>query len=328
MPASLSKTPVILAQAEQIAARHFGTQCRVVHFEELTDGYFNACYRIGLADGLHCVLKVAPPEGVRVLRYERDILRAEVETLRLVGERTTLPVPRVLAFDTGRQVLANDYFLMEFLPGTALHKARPTLSAEAQARVDWQLGDCLRQINAITGDCFGYYAQPQTAGCGWPQTFMRMLGDVLQDGLAAGVKLPWPYQQLAALPRLGFSALAEVTQPRLVHWDLWDGNVLVDPTSAQVTGVFDFERTLWGDPLMETNFGYMAAEGSPFTRGYGQDMLDTPNKRLRRALYAIYLYLIMIIECSYRNYENNQQETWSRAQLARELDGLADIAPI
>ena len=42
----------------------------------------------------------------------------------------------------------------------------------------------------------------------------------------------------------------------------------------------------------------------------------------RRALYNIYLYLIMIIECYYRRYENDKQETWARGQLQRELDGL------
>ncbi|HZU86628.1 MAG TPA: aminoglycoside phosphotransferase family protein, partial [Anaerolineaceae bacterium] len=319
------KTPVTLAQAEQIAAHHFGAQCCLANFEELTDGYFNACYRIDLSDGARCVLKVAPPDGVRILRYERDILRAEVETLRLVRARTTAPVPQVLAHDTSRQVLANDYFLMEFLPGVPLHKARPSLPPEAQAQIDRQLGGYLRQINEICGPCFGYFAKPQPQGVEWAQTFARMLGSVLEDGAAIGVVLPWPYEQFAALPRLGFAALAEITQPRLVHWDLWDGNVFVDPENAQVTGLFDFERALWGDPLMETNFGYMAAEGSPFMQGYGMAMLDTPNKRLRRRLYAIYLYLIMIIECSYRNYENDQQEKWSRAQLVRELEGLVDL---
>ena len=50
-------------------------------------------------------------------------------------------------------------------------------------------------------------------------------------------------------------ALDEVQSPRLVHWDLWDGNVFVDPATAQITGISDFERSLWGDPLMEVNFG-------------------------------------------------------------------------
>ncbi len=324
MPASRSKTPVSLAQAEQISRRYFGSLARPVQFEELTDGFFNAAYRMQMADGLCCVLKVAPPDGLRVLRYERDILRAEVEALRLVQARTSLPAPDVLAYDTSRQVLGNDYLLMSCLPGVALHKVRAELSIQAQAEIDRQLGGYLRQINEIQGEAFGYFAQSQPAGLGWPQTFARMLGGVLEDGAAIGAQLPWPYEQLAALPRLGYGALSEIIEPRLVHWDLWDGNVLIDPSQARVTGIFDFERVLWGDPLMETNFGYVE-EGSPFMLGYGLAMKDTPAKRLRRKLYAVYLYLIMIIECDYRAYADDRQKKWARAQLEQTLESLVDL---
>ncbi len=74
---SLSKTPVSAASAQDIVAHHLGSSARVQSFTELTDGYFNAAYRVELADGLVFVLKVAPPADVRVLRYERDIMIIE-----------------------------------------------------------------------------------------------------------------------------------------------------------------------------------------------------------------------------------------------------------
>jgi len=48
-------------------------------------------------------------------------------------------------------------------------------------------------------------------------------------------------------------ALRDVTEPRLLHWDLWDGNVL--RKEGRVSGIVDFERAIWGDPLMEFYFG-------------------------------------------------------------------------
>jgi len=58
--------------------------------------------------------------------------------------------------------------------------------------------------------------------------------------------------------------------------------------------------------------------------GYGQNLLDTPDKKLRRVLYNLYLYLIMIIECYYRKYETKDQENWRVDNSRRngETDGL------
>jgi hypothetical protein len=40
-------------------------------------------------------------------------------------------------------------------------------------------------------------------------------------------------------------------------------------------------------------------------------------------LYNIYLYLIMVIEAAYRQYESQDLELWARQQLAQELERLA-----
>ncbi len=53
----------------------------------------------------------APP-GAGTPRYEHDLLTTEVEALRLVRERTDLPVPEVLAWDRACDLLPTPYFLM------------------------------------------------------------------------------------------------------------------------------------------------------------------------------------------------------------------------
>lgn len=50
----------------------------------------------------------------------------------------------------------------------------------------------------------------------------------------------------------------EVTVPRLVHWDLRAGNVLVE--QERITGLIDFERCLWGDVRMEVGFRTFARD--------------------------------------------------------------------
>ena len=72
---SVSKTYVSPAVAQAIVDAHLGEGLHLDAFEELKEGYFNAAYYLKLSDGQERVLKVAPPDSVRVLGYEKDIMR-------------------------------------------------------------------------------------------------------------------------------------------------------------------------------------------------------------------------------------------------------------
>jgi aminoglycoside phosphotransferase (APT) family kinase protein len=318
---ALSKTPIPLETAQTLIASHFGGQAKIDRYTELTDGMYNAVYLIELADGQKSVLKVAPSDHVKVLRYEKNIMRAEVDVLRLVRAQTEVPVPEVLAYDTSRRLMDNDYYLMAFIPGVGLQKLRKQFSVEDQRAIDFRTGEYLRQINTITGPCFGYFAQPEFHFSTWREAFSHMIESVLQDGCDAGVELPVPYDTLSARLPTFYPVLDEVTQPALVHWDLWDGNIMVDPETKKITGILDFERALWAEPLMEMSFDAFGINPA-LIEGYGLDLLATPTARTRRILYNIYLWLIMIIESTYRQYETKDQENWIRPKLAEEMKKL------
>ena len=321
MPFALSKTRVPRDVAQAAIDAHFGKQHPIYGYTELTDGMYNAAYLIELDGGLKTVLKVAPSDAVKVLRYEKGIMKAEVDVLRLLRARTDVPVPEVFTHDTSRRLLDNDYYLMTYVPGVSLFRLHRSLSAEDRYAIDLRTGQYLRQINSIEGRAFGYFVQEEYQCASWRDAFETMLGHVLQDGRDAGVELPLPYEEIDARLAVHFASLEHVVTPALVHWDLWDGNIFVDPETKTITGILDCERALWGDPLMEINFGAFGV--NPAVRdGYGVDLLAAPDARARRALYNAYLWLIMIIECTYRGYDNREQEDRARAKLVEEIDML------
>ena len=322
MVRSSSKMTVPATAAQAICFDTFGGDAVIGTFQELTDGYFNAAYLIELGDGRRSVLKVAPPDAVRVLRYERGIMHAEVEVMRLVRARTTMPVPEIYRFDTSRRLLDSPYFLMEFVPGIPLDKLRATLAPADRPAIDRQIGAYLRQMNEIVGPSFGYIAPAAARYSSWRAAFLAMLEDVLADGVAMSVTLPQPYDAIREQTHHHAVVLDEISTPQLIHWDLWDGNIFLDPATRTITGVIDFERALWGDPLLEVQFRTLEASAA-FTEGYGRPMLSTPAERQRRRLYNVYLYLIMVIEDAYRQYESHDLELWARQQLAQELERLA-----
>ena len=321
---SFSKIPLSIELARGIVCHHFGDGRKLAAYEELREGFFNAAALLELDDGLKCVLKAAPPDEVTVLRYEKDLMRAEVESMRLVRQRTQVPVPEIYIYDTTRCLLPSEFFLMEFVPGVPFHKLRNQLSDEVQQNVRREMGRMTREMAEITGPVFGYWTQPCQPGVTWRDCFASMLQGVLQDGLDVQVDLERPYDEIYRILERNFPALDEVSTPRLVHWDLWDGNVFVDPQSGKVTGLIDFERALWADPLMEAIFMHPdpPLPGGPCAEGYGEPLFQDPAQVTRRLLYNAYLYLIMVIECTYRKYPDQRQENWTRPRLKETLQRL------
>jgi aminoglycoside phosphotransferase (APT) family kinase protein len=294
---SITKPSVTDEQLERIARKHLGG--KPVTTRELKDGWFNSVFLIELA-GQRFVLKVAPRDEMKVLRYERNLMAAEVGAMREVKARTGVPVPGIVAYDQTRDEVAGDYFLAEFVPGLPLDQARKEFTPEDAASVDRQIGALLSELHRVDGKTFGTYNQPTFDN--WTDAFTSLFEDLRRDQQDAGVELPkdafW-----VALPHLG--ALREAESPVLVHWDLWDGNIFVDPESKQITGLIDFERAMWADPLIEANF---REPSSALLEGYDDPILAATGAGERRALYDLYLSLIMVIESTYRRFPPDHEK--------------------
>ena len=103
----------------------------------------------------------------------------------------------------------------------------------------------------------------------------------------------------------------EVSFATLVHWDMWEGNVFVD--GDHVSGIIDWERAMWGEAFMDDRFR-KHNRNKDFLEGFGKtDFTETELKRLR--WYDIILYLTMMVEVFYREFEDKGQYYWSKEQL-------------
>jgi aminoglycoside phosphotransferase (APT) family kinase protein len=308
-------------EAETVVTLAFGESAVLQGFEECDEGWFNAVHRLELDNGTRWILKIAPPPTVRVLRYEHNLITTEVQALRLVRERTDLPVPTVLAWDESCQLLPSPWFIMEHCPGQLLSSVRPMLDPHAQEVIDTQLVRHLASMNCIATQNFGRPDPTATHDSSWSAAFARLVDDLLADANEAGVILPVPTTAIADLVASETAALEVVAEGHLVHWDLWDTNVFIDPATLQVVGLIDFERVLWADPLMEAQFTGKRVHDR-ILDAYGQRLFDQSGAVTRRRLYDLYLYLVMTVECAYRNYPNNDIEDFGRRMLAAVLTEL------
>ena len=71
---------------------------------ELKQGWFNAAYEVKLEDGREVILKIAPPQRAEVMIYEKNIMKTEVASMRLVRANPAIPVPEIFFFDNARDL--------------------------------------------------------------------------------------------------------------------------------------------------------------------------------------------------------------------------------
>jgi aminoglycoside phosphotransferase (APT) family kinase protein len=303
-------------------------RAQVTGVTPLAGGTFNEVSRVALADGRRLVLKVPPPPGTPVLAYERGILQTEALFYQLAAPNPLLPV--VIHAGFGRAG-APDFLLMTELPGQPWPAVADRIDGGQRQRLRGELGRTVAALHGMTGSKFGYPAGPLTAN--WGSAFGDMLGTILAEADQYRVTLPRPTGVIRRRAARHEGALDEVTTPVLVHFDLWDGNILVDldGDAPRIGGLIDAERAFWGDPLAD--FVSLALLGDiqqdeAFLAGYraagGPARFDA-SSRVRLALYRSYLYLIMLVEAIPRGYDASRREWLERRvapALAAELDLL------
>ncbi|MFE0648601.1 phosphotransferase family protein [Streptomyces sp. NPDC059534] len=318
--------------------RHALGPVTVVRSTPLSGGLYNSARLLELADGRHLILKTAPTVTTPALTHEQGLLGTEALFHRLAAA-TGARVPTVLHHQPAGPDTPAEWLLLSYLDGTTWDAARDRLTPADRAALRRGLGESLARVATVTGPAYGY---PQPAAAltapDWPSAFTAMLHAVLADATRFAVRLPAPTALLAGLPERHGHHLAPVRRPALVHFDAWEGNVVLTRAADDtwhLSGLIDGERAFFGDPLAELvgldPLG--TAEHDPdLMAGYRSVTptltLDTA-ARARLALYRIYLALIMRVESAPRAYEGSFAtwlDTWSAERITEQLAVLDDLA--
>ncbi|WP_327594195.1 aminoglycoside phosphotransferase family protein [Streptomyces chartreusis] len=305
---SLTKRRLSPEDLDALLLGSLGSGCRLE--AELTDGWFNTAYRVRLDDGRRAVVKVAPLPDTSVLRYERGILATEAMVYRRIARLPGGGVPTPELLHAGAEFIA-----VSVLEGTPWDKAGDRLPAATQRALRRELGAVAARLHTLAPEDgrFGYpAAESALSAPDWRTAFTAMVEALLDDAERWRSPLGVPPADIRTLVAEGADALDEVTEPRLVHSDLWPGNIFVDAGDGdrrpRLTGLIDHERAFWGDPaaeLVSLAYGGPTGPDSDLVAGYteaGGTLDFTPALRHRLALYHLYLGLLLVVECGPRGY--------------------------
>lgn len=332
---SITKPRLDTADIVRLIRLGLGDGVEVVEHTEFTDGYFNAAHGVRLGDGRDVVLKVAPPAGLKLLRYEADLMRTEIEFFQRASA-AGVPLPKLWYADPDGGVM-----IMDRLGGISFEVAKKDMPDADLLRVRREIGRWSRRITEIPGPLFGYVrselADSRSSGTTakvWSGAFLAMIADILADAAEMDRKLPRPVSEIADVFERQRGSLDGVTEPRLIHYDLWDGNVFVREYADgwHVEGFIDGERAFYGDPIAElvSLISFIPAdEAAAVVDGFLGRAL-TGDEELRLAMYRSYLWLILLCEAPTRQYPPEfeaELHAWVTDRLVADLAQLDAAHP-
>ncbi|MEU5693229.1 aminoglycoside phosphotransferase family protein [Actinosynnema sp. NPDC020468] len=272
-----------VGDVEVLARRAFGADARVLGVRELGGGLYNTTCLVTLAAG-RAVLRIAPEER-RQARIERRLMRNEQAALPHFAPIAAM-MPRTLFADWTHDLVDRDYVWQSVLPGV------PAVDGiKRYPRHEWQpyyrgLGAITRKVHDVRGERFGPVAGPWFDS--WGDAVLALLHDTAADLVDAGL-VARDVEQVARIVARDKGLFDAVTEPRLLHGDLWTPNLMLDPDAPEptVVGVLDHDRASWGDPLADWGLSLLAGKPADaraaFQETYGPT--DGPRGLVYRAVH-------------------------------------------
>ena len=313
-----------LSEEELCAAalRYFGKE--LCGWELLRGGLFNTTYRLDMEDR-SVILRLGPVHREVLLPYEQYLMASEPVIQELMWRRG-IPTSKTVFLDLDRSFLDRDIAVVGSIPGASM--ASLELDPAKERGICRKAGELVRSIHTISA-----YDLPVPPEHPFGRTSLVLNGkgsDSWREAILCEVR-QWsehaeaaellPYELIQRCVRcfevLG-AVLDEVTEPLLVHGDIWYGNLLVDE-GGSLQAIIDNDRSFFGDPDFDLMLPWMPAE--PFLEGYGRALDMSDRAVLRRKLYRFLLLLedTYILKVEYRDPEGYLR---SKAEVASSLAEL------
>jgi aminoglycoside phosphotransferase (APT) family kinase protein len=318
--------------AEQVAAicrRAFGRPTPLTSVRELVGGTINSAYLLTIEPARNVLLRVAPPPSPSTSWDTAALMRRE-HAMRPFFAAIAHLMPQPLLVDFTHQLIDRDFMVQTYIEGERWDAVADDLTPAAHTALWQQFGTILGAIHATRGTVFGL-PEPGMQFARWSQAIVALFERIHAD-MRTGQLDAAALDVIMPAIRTNTWLLDEMTEPRLLHGDLWLFNLIIQDQhtdSPRIVGVLDADRAWWGDPMADwTMFVLDKADGpgmndarAAFWQAYGQPQRTT-SAQLRSHVYDAMHAGIALLWAT----REDDQETIARAHhtLQRVADALSE----
>jgi fructosamine-3-kinase len=262
-----------------------GTSAELVEVRPLAGGQINTTLSLETRDGHKSVIKISPH---RVNRdHEREAY--QLNLLRELG----LPTPKVYSWKMGSLDEPFSYILMEFVNGIDLAEAKNQCDVADFDLVQVELAELVLRMHAHTAEKYMRVMGPGGDQYeSWPE-FFRAVYDPIWKDIEKSPLLPVKARkQIGRVHDRLERLIVHSDCPRLVHWDIWATNILVNRNgdgSWHVVSILD-PNCKYAHAEAEIAYMDLFHTITPaFLKAYQQNQrLDDEYHRVRKVVYQLY----------------------------------------
>jgi aminoglycoside phosphotransferase (APT) family kinase protein len=220
---------------------------------------------------------------------------------------------------------------MTALEGQTMMKTK--LEKDNKDSIMRELAGYFAQQHCIKGEYFGYFTQEEKYRFAtWKEAYQHMMGMILSDGKAHGLKLP--LERYEKMMRDKGQYLEQIKEPILVNYDLHPGNIFLIKQGDKyvIEGIVDFERAYWGDPYADFPAAFLmtydVSKNKSFWKAYREaaninhDL--TKEEKIRLLMYRLYLFTIMWVEVYRYNFPYAMLQKFFSKKVALKCLNLLD----
>jgi fructosamine-3-kinase len=262
-----------------------GTSAELAEVTPLRGGAIHTTLAITTKAGERAVLKVTP---YRVDRGYEDEER-QLGLLRSLG----VPVPTVYACRIGTLDAPHSYILMQHVDGVTLAEAKKSCTAEEYEGLQTDLAGLTLAMHNERSTHYRRVTGGEGQGCDNWAKFYRAMYDPIWQEAEKNAQLPVrARRQIGKVHEQLERLIGHDDSPRLVHWDLWSGNILAGRDGRgkwRVTAVLD-PNCKYAHAEAEIAYLELFRTATPaFVRAYQRVRKLTPEYHgVRKLVYQLY----------------------------------------
>ncbi|MGN1420819.1 MAG: phosphotransferase family protein [Eubacterium sp.] len=286
---------------------------------QLHGGMFNTTYLVRSKNEQY-ILRVGPVHTDLLLPFEQHLGEAEVYVCNLLQENN-IPANQPLISDFSKQIINRDYMIFSYIDG--INMSEKEVKKSNKPHLQKQVGAVTKRIHQITGDYFGRVSDSfkGVTFSKWCDYLFYELQTLIKSCKKHNVFSEKILIDIESLFKQGKPYLNYISSPKLVHMDLWEGNIMIDKNQKQILAVIDTDRCLFGDPDMDLANPWLITED--FLEGYG----ELPHSEYRKIKILYYQLLYSIIDayvwkveyCNKLNYRKSFRQVKSLIKQIKSL---------
>ena len=253
--------------------------------------------------------------------FEDNLMEAE-EYVYSICKKIGIPCSTVLVCDTSKQIIDRNFMIVEYIPSIVMVNAE--LTDEKRNQLYFQMGEQIAKFHSVTGEHFGFVSRicKGKTFSKWSDALIFEVEDIAGHLECQGGLSKEETETLCRIFEQSRDILDRVKTPHLLHTDVWEGNILLDCDTLNISAVIDSDRAVFGDVDFEFASSWM---GNPMLkRGYDSMMPESqvfaPGREKRIRLYQMF-YTLLEAYVGYAEYNNLELYEARKKQL---LESICD----